>query len=35
MKKIFNKGISKVHVSVEWGFGKICQYFAFLDLKKI
>ena len=26
--------MSKVRVSVEWGFGKICQYFAFLDFKK-
>jgi hypothetical protein len=33
-EKKFNKGMSKVRVSVEWGFGKICQYFAFLDFKK-
>ena len=33
-EKRFNKAMSKVRVSVEWGFGKICQYFAFLDLKK-
>ena len=26
--------MSKVRVSVEWGFGKIAQYFAYLDLKK-
>lgn len=30
----FNKRMSKVRVSVEWGFGKLCQYFAFLDFKK-
>ena len=30
----FNKRMSKVRVSVEWGFGKLCQYFAFQDLKK-
>ena len=34
-EKRFNKAMSKVRVSVEWGFGKICQYFSFLDLKKI
>ena len=33
-EKRFNKAMSKVRVSVEWGFGKICQYFAFLDFKK-
>lgn len=26
--------MSKVHESVEWGFGKIVQYFAFLDFSK-
>ena len=30
----FNKCMSKVRVSVEWAFGKITQYFAFLDFKK-
>ena len=30
----FNKRMSKVRVSVEWAFGKITQYFAFLDFKK-
>ena len=34
-EKRFNKAMSKVLVSVEWAFGKICLYFAFLDLKKI
>lgn len=33
-EKEFNKKISKVRVSVEWGFGKIIQNFAFLDFKK-
>ena len=32
--KEFNKNMSKVRVSVEWGFGKICNYFAYLDFKK-
>lgn len=31
---IFNKNMSKVRISVEWSFGKICQYFAYLDFKK-
>ena len=30
----FNSRMSKLRVSVEWGFGKICQLFAFLDFKK-
>ena len=30
----FNKAMSRVRISVEWGFSKICQYFAFLDFKK-
>ena len=30
----FNKCTSAVRTSLEWGFGKICQYFAFLDFKK-
>lgn len=33
-EKEFNARMSKLRVSVEWGFGKICQYFAFLDFKK-
>jgi hypothetical protein len=33
-QKEFNKRMSKIRVSVEWGFGKIAQYFAFLDFKK-
>ena len=33
-QKHFNKAMSKVRVSIEWGFGKIAQHFAFLDLKK-
>ena len=33
-QRAFNKSMSSVRVSVEWGFGKICQYFAFLDFKK-
>ena len=30
----FNKAMSSVRVSVEWAFGKILQYFAYLDFKK-
>ena len=30
----FNRCMSKVRVSAEWGFGKITQNFAFLDFKK-
>ncbi|KXJ13842.1 protein ALP1-like isoform X2 [Exaiptasia diaphana] len=30
----FNRRMSKLRVAVEWGFGKICQQFAFLDFKK-
>lgn len=30
----FNRKMSKVRVNVEWGFGKICQNFAYLDFKK-
>lgn len=33
-QKQFNTRMSKVRTSVEWVFGKICQYFAFLDFKK-
>ena len=32
-EKAFNRAMSKVRVSVERGFGKIAQYFAFLDFK--
>ena len=30
----FNKAMSQVRVSVEWLFGDIVNYFAFLDFKK-
>ena len=30
----FNSKMSKLRVCVEWGFGKICQLFAFFDFKK-
>lgn len=30
----FNSCMSKVYQSVEWGFGKVVQQFAFLDFKK-
>ena len=30
----FNSKMSKLRVCVEWGFGKICWLFAFLDFKK-
>ena len=33
-QKHFNKAMSKVQVSVELGFCKIVQHFAFLDVKK-
>ena len=33
-EKEFNKAMSSVRVSVEWTFGKIVQYFAYLDFKK-
>ena len=33
-EKEFNKAMSSVRVTVEWTFGKIVQYFAFLDFKK-
>ena len=32
--QMFNTQMSKLRVSVEWGFGKICQNFAYLDFKK-
>ena len=34
-ERCFNTRMSKVRICVEWGFGKISQDFAFLDLKKI
>jgi hypothetical protein len=33
-EQMFNTQMSKVRTSVEWGFGKICQNFAYLDFKK-
>lgn len=30
----FNRRMSAVRTSVEWGFGKITQYFAYLDFRK-
>ena len=33
-QQLFNKEMSKVRVSVEWSFGKVLQYFAFLDFRK-
>ncbi|XP_028415880.1 uncharacterized protein LOC114539446 [Dendronephthya gigantea] len=30
----FNRHMSSVRTSVEWGFGKIVQYFAFMDFSK-
>ena len=30
----FNQSMSALRVSVEWGFGKILQYFSYLDFKK-
>lgn len=33
-EKIFNAQMSNVRVCVEWGFGKITQYFAYLDFKR-
>ena len=32
-ERAFNKQVSKVRKSVEWGFGKIMQYYAYLDFK--
>lgn len=34
LEKHFNKSMSQVRVAVEWVFGDITNYFAFLDLKK-
>ena len=33
-QELFNKKMSKVRESVEWAFGKVIQYFAFLDFRK-
>ena len=33
-EKAFNIAMSKVRVSVEWVFGEIVEYFAFVDFKK-
>ena len=30
----FNKSMSRVRVCVEWVFGKLCQYFTFVDFKR-
>lgn len=34
MQEDFNKSMSRVRISVEWVFGEICTYFAFVDFKK-
>lgn len=34
VEEIVNKKMSKIRVSVEWGFAKIIQLFPFLDFKK-
>ena len=33
-EECFNKDMSTVRTSVEWGYGKIVRYFAFLDFNK-
>ena len=33
-QKLYNTAMSKVRISVEWVFGDILNYFAFLDFKK-
>ena len=33
-QKLYNKAMSKVRIAVEWVFGDITNYFAFLDFKK-
>lgn len=33
-EKAFNKKMNRVRISVEWGFGKITQYFAYLNFRK-
>ena len=34
LQQQFNHKMSEVRVSVEWGFGKIIQYFTYLDFRK-
>ena len=34
MQKKFNKNMSEVRTSVEWGFGKMSNIFGFLDFHK-
>jgi hypothetical protein len=34
LQKEYNAAMSRVRVSVEWVFGDIANYFAFLDFKK-
>ena len=34
LQSAFNKLMSKVRVSVEWGFGMISKYWAFCDFQK-
>ena len=34
LQQQFNRQMSEVRVSVEWGFCKIIQYFAYLDFRK-
>ena len=33
-EQVFNTAMSGVRISVEWRFGKIVQYFSYLDFKK-
>ena len=33
-EKDFNKSMSQVRISVEWTFGKMSQYFTYVDLKR-
>ena len=30
----FNSAMSEMRISVEWTFGKICQYFSYIDFKR-
>ena len=32
--KLFNKAMSRVHISVDWLFGDVANYFKFIDYKK-
>lgn len=34
LQQQFNRKMTEVRVSVEWGIGKIIQYFAYLDFRK-